>query len=67
MIDVDFAAISNEQDQLTEMPEHKIVRVSKPYLEYRMTRKTVELDVRSLPSPPTSSQRLKTVTFSADG
>ncbi len=33
-VDVEFVAGSNELDQLTEMPDDKIVRISKPYLEY---------------------------------
>ena len=33
-VDVEFAATSNVQDPLTEMPDDKIISISKPYLEY---------------------------------
>jgi hypothetical protein len=33
-VDVEFTAVSKEEDPLTEMPDDKIVRISKPYLEY---------------------------------
>jgi hypothetical protein len=33
-VDVEFAAVSKEQDSLTELPDDKIVKISKPYLDY---------------------------------
>lgn len=33
-VDVEFAPISKEQDLSTEMPDDKIVKISRPYLDY---------------------------------
>jgi hypothetical protein len=33
-VDVEFAPATNEQDRLTEMPEDKIEKISRPYLAY---------------------------------
>lgn len=33
-VDVEFAPATNEQDRLTEMPDDKIYKISRPYLEY---------------------------------
>jgi len=33
-VDVEFLAVPNEQDRLTEKPDDKIVKISRPYLEY---------------------------------
>lgn len=36
-VDVEFLPAGNEQDHHAEMPEDKIVKISKPYLEYSIT------------------------------
>jgi hypothetical protein len=33
-VDVEFAAVTNEQDRLAEMPEDKIATISRPYLDF---------------------------------
>jgi hypothetical protein len=33
-VDVELAAVSKEQDPLTEMPDDKITKISRPYLDY---------------------------------
>jgi hypothetical protein len=33
-VDVEFTPVGNEQDRLTESPDDKILKISKPYLEY---------------------------------
>jgi hypothetical protein len=33
-VDVEFLATANKQDQFAEMPEDKIIKISKPYLDY---------------------------------
>jgi len=36
-VDVKFAPLGNEDDEFTEMPEDKVITVSRPYLEYSVT------------------------------
>jgi len=35
-VDVDFAPVTNPNDWLTEMSDDKILKISRPYLQYRI-------------------------------